>query len=184
MSKKKYNIILDLDQTIISSEIASEFDVEKYQEKAGEFMLHNMDGYYFVFERPGLQEFLDHLFATYNVSVFTAASKDYGLFIIDNCILTKPKRKLDYYFYDYHCGEAKKKFPHKKCHKDLRLLFDTYDIKDYNKNNTIIIDDHKDVKFTNKDNCILIKEFYFFNKNSEKDKVLKNIKKQLQKKCK
>ena len=41
------------------------------------------DGHYKVFERPGLQEFLDYLFANFNVSVWTAASKSYALFIID-----------------------------------------------------------------------------------------------------
>ena len=50
------------------------------------FSYHDMDGYYIVFERPGLQEFLDYLFANYIVSVWTAATKDYA--ILEDSLIT------------------------------------------------------------------------------------------------
>ena len=41
-----------------------------------------MDGTYIICERPHLSDFMDWLFKNFNVSVWTAASKDYALFII------------------------------------------------------------------------------------------------------
>ena len=58
-------------------------------------------GYYRIFHRPHLQTFLDYAFAHFDVSIFTAADKDYALFIAENIVLTKPGRKLKYLFYGY-----------------------------------------------------------------------------------
>ena len=82
----KSNIILDLDQTVISAEASEELDFKKYQEKSKLFRSDNMDGYYMVYSRPYLQEFLDYIFKNFNVSIWTAASKDYALFIIEKII--------------------------------------------------------------------------------------------------
>ena len=79
------HVILDLDQTIISAETPKEIDLTGQDKiKAKKFTFHDMDNYYIVFERPGLQKFLDFLFANFSVSVWTAASKDYAAFIIKN----------------------------------------------------------------------------------------------------
>jgi hypothetical protein len=76
MSKhKRINVVLDLDQTLVSAEDWNTQDFKKYKKKAKKFQFHDMDGYYIVFERPNLQSFLDYLFANFNVSVWTAASK-------------------------------------------------------------------------------------------------------------
>jgi TFIIF-interacting CTD phosphatase-like protein len=109
MNKTKLNIILDLDQTIISAESAEEYDKAKNKTKEKKFIFHNMDNYYTIFERPGLQIFLDYLFKNFNVSIWTAASKDYALFIIDNIILqNKKERQLDWVFFSYHCDLSRK----------------------------------------------------------------------------
>ena len=79
----KPNIILDLDQTLISAEVSEEHNFKKYEMKSKLFDYKDMDGYYIVYERPGLQKFLDYLFENFNVSIWTAASKDYALFIIE-----------------------------------------------------------------------------------------------------
>ena len=106
----KENFILDLDQTLISAEAEEEYDFKKYNKKAKLFNFQDMDGYYIVFERPGLQKFLDYLFSHYNVSVWTAATKDYALFIIEKMLLKKKKnRTLDYIFFSYHCDISKRK---------------------------------------------------------------------------
>jgi hypothetical protein len=50
---------------------------------------------YKIFERPHLQKFLNWLFENFTVSVWTAASKTYALFIIEKFILANyPKRKF------------------------------------------------------------------------------------------
>ena len=71
-------------------------------------------------ERPHLQEFLDYLFENYNVSIWTAASKDYALYIINYVILKEPERKLNFVFFSHHCDIAKKL--KKKSPKDLEML--------------------------------------------------------------
>lgn len=170
MVRKEINILLDLDQTLIAALSPEELDLKKDKKKMSMFKHVDMDGYYTVFERPHLQKFLDYLFNNYNVSIWTAASKDYALFIIDKYILkNNPKRKLDFIFFSYHCKWSSK---HKNGTKDLSMLWDIYKIAGYNKNNTIIIDDYDEVKDTQPSNCILIKGFEFKDQNSENDTFL------------
>ena len=169
MVHKQINILLDLDQTLIAALAPDELDVNKYKKKMSKFKHINMDGYYTVFERPNLQIFLDYLFNNYNVSVWTAASKDYAIFIIDKFLLTNPKRRLDFIFFSYHCKWSSKQ---KNGTKDLSMIWDIYNLSGYNKNNTIIIDDYDEVKNTQPDNCILVKGFEFEDKNSENDTIL------------
>ena len=120
------NLILDLDQTVISAEPEEDFDVKKNPEILAAFKHEDMDGYYMVFERPDLQEFLDYIFANFNVSIWTAASKDYALFIIDKMLIRgHPERKIDWIFFSYHCDISKKL---KEGTKDLSVLWDIYNI--------------------------------------------------------
>jgi len=173
MSKKGY-FVLDLDQTLISAEPTEEYDFSKNKNKAKKFVFHDMDGYYVVFERPGLQPFLTYLFENFNVSIWTAASKDYALFIIDKIILAGNKnRKIDYIFFSYHCDISESI---KKGTKDLSLLWDTFKIKGYSKENTVILDDYNEVQNTQPNNCIIALPFKFDEDGSETDKFLENLK--------
>jgi TFIIF-interacting CTD phosphatase-like protein len=169
----KTNICLDLDQTLISAEPSEEYNFTKNKEKSKKFLYHDMDGYYIVFERPGLQEFLNYLFENFNVSIWTAASKDYALFIIDKIILNNnPNRKLDYIFFSYHCDLSKNM---KKGSKDLSMLWDVYKIEGYTKDNTVILDDYDEVHKTQPGNCIVANAFEFTNDKSEQDKFLEQL---------
>jgi TFIIF-interacting CTD phosphatase-like protein len=176
----KPNILLDLDATLISAEASEDFDFEQYKEKSKLFRSDDMDGYYIVYSRPHLQEFLDYLFEHFNVTIWTAASKDYALFIIENIILNNIKdRKLDFIFFSYHCDWSKHK---KKYSKELSMLWDIHKIPGYNENNTVIIDDFKkDVYKCQTNNCIIAPPFEFTDQNSENDTFLKNIIPSLQK---
>lgn len=179
MSNQKTNVILDLDQTLISAEPTEECDLKKCKEKARNFKFHDMDGYYVVFERPGLQKFLDFLFANFNVSVWTAASKDYALFVIDKILIGKNKdRKLDYIFFSYHCDISKKKKNGSKC---LSMLWDVYNLPGYDEKNTVIIDDYDEVHRTQNNNCLIAIPFEFTKENSHKDNYLENAEKSLKK---
>lgn len=176
MRYNKQNVILDLDETLlhsISTEEMKELSDEQI-ESIYNFENHNMDDYYTVVERPGLQEFLDYLFENYNVSIWTAASKDYALFVVDQIILKKKHRKLDWIMFSYHCDISKKE---KKGSKDLEMLWDVYKMEGYSKLNTIIIDDHPDVYDLQKENCIYITPFDINEKTFSKDKILYKIKK-------
>lgn len=151
----KQNIILDLDQTIIYSLPTEDFKKED-KEKLKKFKHHYMDGYYVVFERPGLQEFLDFIFSNFVVSIWTAATRDYALFIIEKIILTKPERHLNYFFFNYHVGISEKI---KKSTKNLSMLWDIYKLNEFSPDNTVIIDDYDDVYNPQKSNCIFAKPF-------------------------
>jgi TFIIF-interacting CTD phosphatase-like protein len=173
----KKNIILDLDQTIISAEATEEYNFEKNKDKAKKFKYHNMDSYYIVFERPGLQKFLNFLFSNFNVSVWTAASKDYALFIIEKIIIANKKnRKLDWVFFSYHCDISKRL---KSGTKDLQVIWEDFDIPGYSKDNSVILDDYDEVFKTQKNNCIIAHPFEFTDKNSENDNFLEKLQPEL-----
>jgi TFIIF-interacting CTD phosphatase-like protein len=173
---EKLKLFLDLDNTLISSEPLYTFDSQKYKKKAVNFEFYGMEDYYIVFERPGLQDFLDYIFENFEVSVWTAASREYGLFIIQNIILTKPERKLYYYFFSYHCDWSKK---NKRGHKGLSLLWDDIQLPGFTPENTIIIDDLPEIKEIQPCNAIHIKAFEFKDKSSHKDKELYKTMKKL-----
>ena len=177
----KPNIILDLDQTLISAEPTEEYNFEKNKEKAKKFTFHNMDGYYVVFERPGLQEFLDFLFSECNVSVWTAASKDYAMFILEKILLTKPERSLDYAFCSYHCDISKKL---QKGSKNLKLLKEHFKMEDYDLDKTFIVDDYDEVHKIQPSNAILAEPFEFSKTGSENDDFLVKVQKKLKEKIK
>jgi TFIIF-interacting CTD phosphatase-like protein len=168
----KDNFLLDLDQTLISAEALEEFDDKKNKLKKKKFVHHNMDGYYIVFERPYLQEFLDYLFENFNVSIWTAASKEYALFILDKIILQKKGRKIDYLFFSYHCKISSY---FKNGTKMLDMLWDIYKITDYKKENTFILDDYDDVYKKQPENAIIAIPFQYYNKESENDNFLKGL---------
>jgi TFIIF-interacting CTD phosphatase-like protein len=180
-TKNKINICLDLDQTLIWAGTNKEYMPHKYpklKEKATHFDSIEMDNYYTVFERPGLQDFLDFVFQNFNVSVWTAASKDYALFIIKNIIYKKNKesRVLDWVFFSYHCDISNST---KKGTKDLSLLYDDYNLDGFTKDNTFIIDDYDEVYNTQPKNCIAVPPFVFTDDGNEEDPLLKRLRKQL-----
>jgi len=174
----KGHVILDLDETLISAEPVEEYDFNKNKKKAKGFKFHDMDGYYIVFERPGLQSFLDYVFKNFKVSIWTAASKEYAIFIADKIILAnKPDRKLEYLFFSYHGDISKKKT---KGPKSISLLWELYNLPEFDKKNTFIIDD-LDKVCDGEQNCIPVKEFKFTDENSDKDDFLGKLQKELDK---
>jgi len=176
----KGNLIVDLDQTLISAEASEELNFKKYTVKSKLFRSDDMDGYYMVYSRPHLQEFLDYAFKNFNVTIWTAASKDYALFIIEKIILNnQPERKLDFIFFSYHCDLSKKK---KKYSKELCMIWDIHNLPGYSANNTVIIDDYKeDVHKCQPNNCIIAPLFEFTKEGSENDTFLLDIIPQLDK---
>lgn len=166
---KKINILLDLDNTLISS-LATDEEKKVHRPRMKHFRWEDMEGYYKVFERPGLQEFLDFLFQNFNVSVWTAASKTYALFIIDKFILEgHPERRLDYIFFSHHCKRSKKR---KATQKALELLKHDFKLLDYDMSKTFIIDDHPEVFKAQPENCIQVKAFEFTERRSYEDREL------------
>jgi TFIIF-interacting CTD phosphatase-like protein len=169
MNKK--NIILDLDNTLLNSLTFKE--VKNFsQSKAKLFDYVDMDKSYRVYLRPYLQKFLDFLFENYNVSIWTAASKSYATFIIDNIILIKPERKLDLVLFSYHCSYSKKFL---KCAKDIMMLWEELKLKGYTRENTTILDDLPEIHKTLPNYTIKAKYFDVLQRGSENDKFLLNL---------
>lgn len=146
----RINIILDLDSTIIHSVEPSElyYLTTSFQ---NQFNYKDMIGYVRVFARPHLNYFLDYCFEHFDVSVLTAADYAYGWFIIQNFILTSPNRKLKYFMHHYHTEMADERYGK---HKDLRVVFDIFQLQHMNNCNTVIIDDHPKVYSANGLNTI------------------------------
>lgn len=176
--RKDKNILLDLDNTLICS-LSKEEERNEFKPRMKKFTWKNMDGYYKVFERPGLQDFLDFLFENFNVSIWTAASKSYALFIIEEFILKgHPERKLDYVLFSYHCKASKKC---RKSQKHLEMLKEEFKLLNYDPDKTFIIDDHPEVYGTQPLKCINVKPFEFTERRSYEDReLLTNVKPRLE----
>ena len=167
-------VVLDLDLTLIQAVVTEDLQ-KKYPDKKvmaaklSSLKLHDMKendkSYYLVFERPGLQDFLDFLFKNFRVIVWTAATKSYAAFIIENIILQKEERKLEYAFVHYHCKRSKKRYG-KDNPKNLKMLMEVYKIPGMTDSNSKIIDDHPDVKTKNGNMCIVAPEFLVFDEET------------------
>lgn len=174
------NVILDLDETLIYSVDKYNLKLDKnmkseYSILSKKFKVYSMSSDYFVCERPYLQDFLDFLFDNFNVSIWTAASKEYAIFIINKIILKNPKRKLDYVQFSSHCDQSEKQTG---CLKHLDKFFH---IPYYNAKNTIIIDDNENVFEKQSNQVIHIKPFSLFNFDADKDTTLQIIQSKLEK---
>ena len=173
------NVFLDLDETLISAVETIDLQnnpklFEQYNQKKKLFNIHTMDNEYLITERPGVQDFLDFVFKHFNVSVWTAASKEYALFVIEKVVLKKSDRKLDYILYAEHCEHSK------QCSGCLKQLNQVFHLPGYNHLNTLIIDDNRNVH-KQANIVIAIKAFQFFEPNSEQDEYLSKIRKKLRK---
>lgn len=193
----KINFILDLDQTIISAykfkknkkTIYNLID-DRSETKTNSIDIATLDKQdylilsdYFIIARPGLQDFLNFLFENFEVSVWTAATKNYGIEIIKHFILNNFKtknRKLKYFFWIEHCAYSTEC---SKCEdknnldviKNLKYL----EKVSFTNENTILLDDglhHYEYK-NNKYNIILVPGFFFTDND---DNFLIKLKNKLQ----
>lgn len=149
------NVVLDLDNTLIYSIPFSKFP--KRRSVMHSRPHHFMDDEYVIFERPGLQEFLDFLFSHFNVMVWSAASPEYVEFIVEN-ILSKEGRHFEYVLNSDNCEDCQDYYGEDQF-KNLRYLWDIHDLPGYGPYNTLIIDDLGLVRKTQPNNAIQVKSF-------------------------
>ena len=173
------HVLLDLDSTIICSTYHQEpLDTENYN-RVKHLEHHIMDDTYTVFERPHLQEVLDHLFENYKVSVFTASSKNYCLCIVDKFITCKHERHVDFIFFSYHYNMSKNKYIGN--HKRLSLLSHDFELEHiFPLESTVLVDDLEDWSKDQQNLVINVKPFEIANKDSEQDVELVTIMAQLE----
>jgi len=164
MKKTKLNLILDLDQTLLSAE-----EPNSNVNSVHNLTAHYMHGMYKIFERPGLQFFLDYIFDNFNVSIWTAASKEYAVYVIEKIIINnRPDRKIHWVLFSYHCEISNSITG---CDKDISLLWNHFNIKMFKPENTFIIDDNINIWKHQKDIVINIPGFYPLEDN-HKDRYL------------
>lgn len=187
----KKNIILDLDNTLLSAITIKEYNDNKDKSKDKIKKLKKIFLYddkknktgFVIFFRPYLNEFLNYLFENFNVAVWSAGNKTYVNYIVDKIIYKDNekrtnKRKLKFVLNDETCDKSLKLY---KSIKDLRYVWDVLKKKNFNKSNTMIIDDLKEVYEAQPENTLKIKPFEFFHKRSENDKILQKISLDLEK---
>lgn len=176
INKVNFNIVLDLDNTIISSLTKEEYGKRKIDHSVK--FTPVCDGMYYTLARPYLEDFLNYIFPRFHVSVWTAASKDYAKEIIQKFVTKgKKNRKLRGFLYDTHCKESMD-VVNPKTMKDLRYLYISKD-KLFNQNNTVIIDDLKEVLNNNKKNSIDSEYFDSSKKTALNDTFLLKLMKDL-----
>ena len=172
------NIILDLDNTLVSSLKCNDLNKNTINKLLDENHIYyklfdNNELIYVIFGRKDLYEFIDFIFKHFKVSVWTAASRCYASFVTQSIL--KKDQQCDYIFFDYHCKISKKLY--NKQSKNLNILEKFFKLPGYNTENTIIIDDLQKI-CNEKVNYKYILSSYFDitkNYNPDNDTELKRI---------
>ncbi len=151
-------VILDLDNTCIC---AVELKEVKHVPFGSSFRSVKLENLYRIYERPGLQPFLDILFRDYDVAIWTAAGFEYAMFILRHFIQLKhTNRPIQFVLWDSHCEYSSSNSKGKEQAKDLSLLPPMY--KKY-----VLIDDNKDV--LNQDHVLDSEDFDVMNPDAKDD---------------
>jgi TFIIF-interacting CTD phosphatase-like protein len=164
-------VILDLDHTIISAVEMNKLDTV-YDPKA--FRYKDFADTYRIYERPYLQQFLDRLFKTYRVAVWTAAGISYANFIIQNFILNKKGRKLEFVMWSEHCEYSEEKYDHQK---KLKLL-------NFIQGPVVILDDNDEVLYTQTNKSVDSRDFNVAYEDAKDDDFLLTAIDEIEKKLK
>ena len=156
--ERKLNIVLDLDNTCICSVPFTQIHLIK-PEYQSRFIIHDYitDKYtpeynYRIFARPFLSTFLKELYKFCNISVWTAAQKDYAEFVVERFFPSEIK--LDFFFTNIETMQAYTLYNRIK---PLDFVYKLY--PQFNSRNTILVDDLEDVYISNIYNVIPIKPF-------------------------
>ncbi|KAK8485686.1 hypothetical protein V6N11_063940 [Hibiscus sabdariffa] len=141
-SDKKGTIVLDLDETLVHTSLGS-------QPLRYDFIVSRVvDGvtvYFYVFKRPGVDEFLEIISKKYEVIVFTAGHKEYASKVLD---VLDPNGYISHRFYRDSCKQV-----HGNIVKDLSEF--GRDLR-----NVAIVDDNPKSYSLQPENGIPIKPFY------------------------
>ncbi len=127
-------IILDLDETLIHSVVLPIPDF--YLAQICDFSFQ-FGEFFYVFKRPGLDQFLQTVFTYYKyVGIWTAAEPNYAKEIIRNIITSNQLQRLVFVFTRRDCELAYSKY----YYKPLYTVWNEFPLQ-FNKFNTMILDD-------------------------------------------
>lgn len=151
------HIVLDLDNTLIS---AIPYHVITPQHRNLRLKSHAFGNDFIIFERPGVQRLLDYLFANYSVSVWSAGSRDYVNYVVQEVIsreTSRPRPRVPFLVLNRdHCVASQQINPDSP--KDLRFLWSNPHVP-FEPETTLIIDDLPDVYRSQPSNTIAIPPF-------------------------
>jgi len=168
-------IVLDIDETLISSAVVKEDELHTINQNNFDFnfTLDWSDTTYYVFikKRPFLEEFLSYTFENFRVAVFTAADREYATKILEHLGILD---KLEFF----------------KSRESLSIGFDWFklfvylkklkSIPDIDLKKTVIIDDTKEVANRNSKNLIHVNPFQWDKKGCDNDATLLKVMSTLQ----
>lgn len=180
--RKKYNVILDLDSTLIHSilleewkQIVSTKRTDPSSKYATEHKRIRYGNDWMMLQRPKVQTFLDKLFRNFNVAIWSTAGTDYVNFVVRRTIQPVSKRKkrpLDFIWASPEADKARDESKHGNDLKPLTVIYEEFGHLGYTSKNTVIIDDHTRVFNTNPLNTIPMPEFEPFSVASKEDRLL------------
>lgn len=105
---KEYLLVLDIDETLVHSELTVEQDRQKYSAQGKEFdktiEFKNPNGtvdIYGVRYRPFLQEFLERMSRLFDIAVYTASAKEYADAVVQH--IDPDNKYICARFYRDHC---------------------------------------------------------------------------------
>lgn len=130
---KKPLLILDLDETLIYSTHKKEYKNEKY-----DFII---DEDYYVKKRPFVDEFLIEISNHFELAVWTAATRDYGEYIVKE-LFEKNNLKLEFFYSREKCVQKEYSrsmydyYAQKYYIKDLNKIKKIFDL-----NKVLMLDD-------------------------------------------
>lgn len=178
MSKKKLQLVLDLDETLVNCVPRPDWLslAEKEQQK---YKVYDMESDGFLVIRPHVFTLLNFAFTNCVVSVWTWANKAYADFVVDKLTSGQPSKFANVWS-GAHADEALEIYGNGK---DLKYLWFNKSHGEMLPCNTILIDDLETNtnNTTNRNNVIQVPAFNLFTERSSKynnvsnDKTLLNV---------
>ena len=164
----KNNIILDIDETLVHSEIQSNNFIDTSKNIYNYIKLELLKMEYYVYLRPGLYQFLEYCFKNFNVGFWTAGNTIYCNEVL-KAILNPEQFELSSIIIsrkNNHYIDLKKNiiYPNitnnENIIKPLEMLLNDDNLSSiFNKSNTFIVDDNPNILSINPNNSILVEPF-------------------------
>ncbi len=163
-------IVLDIDETLISSNVVKEDELDTIDQNKFDFNFtldwNDITYYVFIKKRPFLDQFLEYLTQNYKIAVFTAADREYATKILQHLGILN---SLEFF----------------KSRESLSIGFDWFklfvylkklkSIPDIDLKKTVIIDDKKEVANRNSKNLIHVNPFEWNRRGSDNDATLLKV---------
>ena len=189
---KKFNIILDIDETLIQTLQLSYNKTKKkiHSHNDGNITIINYPkkNGSITYLRPGLFEFLDYCYNNFFVSFWTTGTNNYCKAVLDSILTEKQLKQTRMIFSRFKDNQVidlinNKKYKIDKINdkicKPLDFLYNNENYKKkFNKNNTIIVDDNPIHIAINQRNSIFIYPWCRYDKSDNKlPKLIEILKK-------